>query len=149
MNRLIMAAESNGGPVIELRRGRSVTAQEAVSRAAVLLARDLGARAIAAHTTRGLTARFIAAGREPIPLLAFTPHSEIRSQLSLTWGCETFVVAETSDTDEMVRQVDHAMIAAGRGKIGDLVVIVAGMPAGRAGNSNTLRVHRLGEPVGQ
>ncbi|NOT32709.1 MAG: pyruvate kinase [Candidatus Eisenbacteria bacterium] len=34
MNRLIMAAESNGGPVIELRRGRSVTAQEAVSRAA-------------------------------------------------------------------------------------------------------------------
>jgi len=32
----------------------------------------------------------------------------------------------------------------GRGQIGDLVVVVAGTPAGTPGSTNTLRVHRLG-----
>ena len=149
MARLIQAAEEGGGPPTETRRGRSGTAQEAISRAAVALAKDLGARAIVAHTTRGITARFIAVSREPVPLLAFTPFPAVRSQLALVWGVETFVVPEAHDTDEMVRQVDRAMLAAGRGQAGDIVVILAGMPAGLAGNTNTVRIHKLGDLVGR
>jgi pyruvate kinase len=147
MARLIRAAEENPAPPTELRRQRSADQQEAMARAAVALARDLGARAIVTPTTRGLTARFVAACREPIRQLAFTPDPLVRSQLALVWGCETFVVPETHDTDTMVHQVDEAAIQAGRGVPGDLVVIVAGLPPGRVGNTNTLRVHRLGEPI--
>jgi len=147
MARLIRAAEESHTHPIELRRQRSSNQQESMARAAVALARDLDARAIITPTTRGLTARFVAACREPIRQLAFTPDPLVRSQLALVWGCETFVVRETHDTDTMVHQVDEAAIQAGRGVPGDLVVIVAGLPPGMVGNTNTLRVHRLGDPI--
>ncbi len=37
---------------------------------------------------------------------AFTTTDRVRSQLSLTWGIETFKTGEVEHTDEMVRQVD-------------------------------------------
>jgi pyruvate kinase len=48
-------------------------------------------------------------------------------------------------TDQMVRQVDLAMLSIGRYRAGDLVVIVAGSPPGTVGSTNLIRVHRLGE----
>src|SRR3712207_8101584 len=39
-----------------------------------------------------------------------------------------------------------SMLANGRGKPGDLVVIVAGSPPSTPGSTNLLRVHRLGDP---
>jgi pyruvate kinase len=96
-----------------------------------------------------VTARYLAACREPMRLLAFTPDPLVRSQLALTWGCETFVMPRAENTDDMVRQVERAMLSSGRGVHGDLVVIAAGIPAGLVGNTNTLRVHRLGDPIGR
>jgi pyruvate kinase len=64
--------------------------------------------------------------------------------LTLVWGVETFVVPDVRTTDEMVAQVDRAMLELGRGVAGDLVVIVAGTPPGVTGTTNALRVHRLG-----
>jgi pyruvate kinase len=148
MARLIQAAEDGARTPPAMRRERSPHPQGAISRAAVLLAIDVGARAVVAPTTRGVTARFIASYREPVALLAFTPDPLVRSQLALTWGCETFVMPQTRDTDDMLRQVDQAILASGRGAAGDLVVIAAGIPLGRAGNTNTLFVHRLGEQPG-
>ena len=69
----------------------------------------------------------------------------MRSQLALTWGVETFLVDDVDSTDEMVRQVDLAMLSIGRFQPGDLVVIVAGSPPGPSGSTNLIRVHRLGE----
>ena len=48
-------------------------------------------------------------------------------------------------TDEMVRQVDQALLGAGRVARGDLVVIVAGSPPGIPGSTNAMRVHRIGD----
>ncbi|MGZ4532865.1 MAG: pyruvate kinase alpha/beta domain-containing protein, partial [Mycobacteriaceae bacterium] len=81
----------------------------------------------------------------PLPLLAFTPQQEVRSQLSMTWGTETFMVPMVESTDEMVGFVDKAMLAMDRYKAGDLVVIVAGWPPNTVGSTNLIRVHRLGE----
>ena len=70
-----------------------------------------------------------------------------RSPLSLVWGVETFLVPEVQHTDEMVRQVDHAMLSLGRMKAGEYVTIVAGSPPGTPGSTNALRVWRLGDPL--
>jgi len=48
-------------------------------------------------------------------------------------------------TDEMVRQVDSALLSLGRYVKGDLVVIVAGSPPGTVGSTNLIHVHRIGE----
>jgi pyruvate kinase len=100
-----------------------------------------------AFTQSGDTARRLARYRTPIPLLAFTPEPPTRSQLALTWGVETFLSPRVDHTDEMVRQVDAALLELGRCQPGDRVVIVAGSPPGVAGGTNAMRVHRIGEAV--
>jgi pyruvate kinase len=112
-------------------------------------ARDIGerlnARAIVAFTQSGDTVRRLSRLHTRLPLLAFTPTPEVRSQLAMAWGVETFLVDYVESTDAMVRQVDHAMLSIERFQPGDLVVIVAGSPPGTAGSTNLIRVHRLGE----
>ncbi len=97
----------------------------------------------------GDSARRMSRLRSRIPLLAFTPHAEARSQLALSWGTETFLTALVHHTDEMVKQVDEALLSIGRCEVGDLVVIVAGSPPGIPGSLNAMRVHRMGDAVGR
>jgi len=112
-------------------------------------ARDIGerlnAKALVAFTQSGDTVRRLARLHTHLPLLAFTPEPAVRSQLSLTWGVETFITPQVDSTDLMVRQVDTAMLSIGRYQPGDLVVVVAGSPPGTVGSTNLIRVHRLGE----
>ena len=57
------------------------------------------------------------------------------------------IVLTTFDTDDMVLQVDQALLGENRARRGDLIVIVAGSPPGIAGSTNALRVHRVGDAV--
>jgi len=145
MRRIISAAESQAPRGIERRSAGRSQPQDAIAAAAARLAADVGARALVAFTQSGATARRLAGHRPATPLLAFTTEPAVRSQLALTWGVETFVVPMVAHTDEMVAQVDRAMLDLGRGQRGDSVVVVAGTPPGVAGTTNTIRVHRLGE----
>jgi pyruvate kinase len=117
----------------------------AIARAAAEVGAVTGARALVAFTITGETARRLARYRSPIPLLAFTPQPATRSQLALTWGVETFIVPPARHTDEMVRQVEDALLQIGRCEKGDKVVIVAGSPPGTPGRTNALRVHTIGD----
>ncbi len=112
-------------------------------------ARDIGerldARALVAFTSSGDTVRRLSRLHSPLPLLAFATAPEVRSQLALTWGTETFIVPHTDTTDDMIRQVDHALLELGRYQRGDLVIIVAGAPPGKVGSTNLIQVHRIGE----
>ena len=50
-------------------------------------------------------------------------------------------------TDEMVHQVESALLNIGRCDKGDKVVIVAGSPPGSPGRTNALRVHCIGDAL--
>ncbi|GAB3664680.1 pyruvate kinase [Actinocorallia lasiicapitis] len=119
----------------------------AIARAAAEVGAIVGAKALVAFTMSGETARRLSRYRSPIPLLAFTSVQRTRSQLSLTWGVETFIVDHVNHTDEMVRQVEQALLEIGRCQKGDRVVIVAGSPPGTVGSTNALRVHRIGDAI--
>ncbi|MCV7316736.1 pyruvate kinase [Mycolicibacillus parakoreensis] len=112
-------------------------------------ARDIGerlnAKALVAFTQSGDTVRRLARLHSPLPLLAFTSLPEIRSQLAMTWGTETFIVPERRSTDDMIREVDKAMLELGRYQRGDLIIVVAGAPPGTVGSTNMIHVHRIGE----
>lgn len=112
-------------------------------------ARDIGerlnAKALVAFTQSGDTVRRLARLHTPLPLLAFTPLPEVRSQLAMTWGTETFIVPMVDTTDAMIHQVDVALLSMERYQKGDLVVIVAGSPPGTVGSTNLIHVHRIGE----
>lgn len=144
MGRIIEAVETESVVVPPLTHVPR-TKRGVISYAARDIGERLNAKALVAFTQSGDTVRRLARLHTHLPLLAFTPEPSVRSQLSLTWGTETFLVPKVESTDEMVRQVDVAMIEIGRYQAGDLMVVVAGSPPGTIGSTNLIRVHRLGE----
>jgi pyruvate kinase len=120
-----------------------------IGKAATEVAERVGAKYLVAFTQSGDSARRLSRHRCEIPILAFTPLAEVRSQLALSWGIETFKVTAVEHTDEMVRQVDEALLQIGRVRNGDLVVIIAGSPPGIPGSTNALRVHRMGDAINE
>jgi pyruvate kinase len=120
-----------------------------IAKAASEVAERVGAKYLVAFTQSGDSARRLARYRGAIQVLAFTPQAIVRSQLSLTWGVETFLTASVEHTDEMVRQVDEQLLRIGRVKEGDLVVIIAGAPPGIPGSTNALRIHRMGDAINE
>jgi pyruvate kinase len=147
MARIIVAAELECLHAESSLARVPTTTGGAIARAAAEVGAIVGATALVAFTISGETARRLARYRSPIPLLAFTPLPATRSQLALSWGVETFIVPPVRHTDEMVRQVETALIETGRFQKGDKVVIVAGSPPGTPGQTNALRVHRIGDAI--
>jgi pyruvate kinase len=144
MSRIICAVEDNSTaapPLTHVPR----TKRGVISYAARDIGERLDAKALVAFTQSGDTVKRLARLHTPLPLLAFTAWPEVRSQLAMTWGTETFIVPMMTSTDGMIRQVDKSLLELGRYKRGDLVVIVAGAPPGTVGSTNLIHVHRIGE----
>ena len=120
----------------------------AVTRAAVSLAEALEEiKYVVTFTQSGDTTTRMARMRNEVPMLAFTTEQSTRSRLALTWGVETFLVPFVWHTDQMVLQVEEALLRERRCEMGDLIVIVAGSPPGVSGTTNALRLHRIGDAV--
>jgi pyruvate kinase len=147
MGRIVCAAEESTLVATHALDRVPETVGGAIARAAAEVGATVNAKALVAFTMSGETARRLSRYRSPIPLLAFSPSADTRSQLALVWGVETFIVPEVFHTDEMVRQVESALLEIGRCQKGDRVVIVAGSPPGVAGSTNALRVHRIGDAI--
>jgi pyruvate kinase len=147
MARIIVTAEETSLRAEHSLSRMPTTTGGAIARAAAEVGAIIGAKALVAFTMTGETARRLARYRSPIPLLAFTTEAATRSQLALTWGVETFIVPTVRHTDDMVHEVDSALVNLGRCAIGDKIVIVAGSPPGSPGKTNALRVHRIGDAI--
>jgi pyruvate kinase len=117
-----------------------------VSKAAVQIATDLGARAIVAFSESGATARFVSRFRPRVPILGLTPYEATRRRMALYWGVESASPLSLGvDLAAMIAEGDQRICAENLASPGDLVVVVAGRPGGR-GATNRVLVHRVGEP---
>lgn len=144
MVRIIDTVESASTLVPKLQH-EPRTRSGVISKSAKDVGEALGAKALVAFTTTGDTVRRLSRHHTDIPLLAFTPDPRVRTQLAMTWGVETFIVPAVDHTDDMIEQVDSALLAIDRLHRGDLVVVVAGSPPNTQGSTNLIRVHRIGE----
>jgi pyruvate kinase len=118
-----------------------------ITKAAAEIGGRISAKFLVAFTHSGDAARRLVRLRSPIPVLAFTPIEQTRASLTLSWGVESFLVPMVGHTDEMIRQVDAALVETGRIAEGERVVIVAGSPPGVAGHTNMIRIRRIGAPL--
>ena len=112
----------------------------AVALATVSLAETVGAEVIIAFSTSGNTAVRIARERPQIPFFVLSPFVEVRRRLAILWGTQTAASTITEDFEaaiaEGVQEITDREIAA----TGSHAVIVAGMPFGIAGTTNSIRV---------
>ena len=147
MARIIESTEENGLDRIPALGTRPHTHSGAVSLAAVEIAELLGSKYVCVFTESGDSLRRVARLRSSVPTLAFTPSETTRNRLALVWGAQTYLVSSVTHTDEMMFQVDELVLAEGKARQGEEVVVVAGTPPGIAGSTNSLRVHRVGDAV--
>ncbi|QWW20501.1 pyruvate kinase [Schaalia sp. 19OD2882] len=145
--KIIESTEELGGERIAPLGAFAVDRPALICQAAGALAERLDARYVVTFTQTGSSARRMARLRSPIPMLAFTPLESTRRRLALTWGVQTYRVPEVRHTDDMVWQVDQVAQSAHLAEFGDELVIVAGMPPGTAGSSNSIRVHKVGDEL--
>lgn len=147
MAKIIENTEDHGLSRIPPLKGSQHTVGGAVTLAAAEIGELVGARFLITFTHSGDSARRLCRIRSWLPMLAFTPTPETRSQLALSWGIETYLVKPVVHTDQMALQVDRTLLAENRCDEGDLVIIAAGSPPGIPGSTNSLRVHRVGDAV--
>ena len=147
MAKIIESTEEHGLDRVAELGTKPHTTGGAVTAAAAEIGDLLGAKYLVTFTTSGDSAKRLSRIRSKLPMLAFTPNASTRSQLTLTWGIETFKVPMAKHTDQMARQVDVSLLESGRCVEGDMVVIVAGSPPGIPGSTNALRVHHVGDAV--
>lgn len=145
MARIIENTEVNGLDRIAPMISAPHTRGGVITKAAAEIAEMIDCKYLVTFSQSGDTARRMSRLRSPIPLLAFTPLESTRNSLALTWGVYTYQTPQVSHTDDMVEQVDYYLQDSGLGKAGDRVVIVAGMPPGTPGSTNSIRVHKIGE----
>ena len=144
MSRIIRSVESSGYRVGGLQH-EPRTSSGAIVKAAKDIGDALGAVALVAFTQTGDTARRLSRLQPQARLLVFTPLESVQRQMALLWGAEAHLVWTVQTTDEMVRQVDSALVSRGVCRPHDLVIVVAGTPPSTPGSTNTIRVHHIGD----
>jgi len=145
MARIIESTEVHGLERVPPLGTKPKTRGGAITRAAVEIADQLDAKYICAFTQSGDSARRLSRLRPIKPVFAFTPVEQVWNQLALTWGIQPVLVQMVDHTDAMTAQVDRSLMEMELVQDGDLVVIAAGSPPGKAGSTNSLKVHKVGD----
>jgi pyruvate kinase len=127
--------------------GHGIT--ETLSQAVVHTSQHLDCSAIIAPTETGYTARMISKYRPKAPIIAVTPNESVLRKLMLAWGVFPVMGARVNTTDEMFKVAINAALTTHMIGQGDLVVITAGVPVGKSGTTNLMKVHVIGGVLAQ
>jgi pyruvate kinase len=117
---------------------------DAISGAARQVADTIDASVIAAFTTSGVTALRVSRQRPDCMILGLTPLPEVARRLALAWGVHPLVCEGTFTMTETVAKATQLALRTGLAKRGEEIVVVAGVPFGKSGGTNSLRVARVG-----
>lgn len=120
------------------RDASEVSHTEAVAFGVAELAKILKPAAVVTTTTSGQTARLVSRFRPKCPILCATWNDATWRQMSVVWGVEAIRVEKPVDTDENVASALDGFVRRDRLKVGDEVIVTAGVPAGVAGNTNLI-----------
>jgi len=105
------------------------------------VAEDLAdAKFIVTTTLSGFTAHSISRFKPSLPVIAVTPASQTASQLALSWGVQSQVVAFTKSFDQTLSNIRKILISQKLVKKGDKVIILSSHPNGFVEGVNTLKV---------
>lgn len=96
-----------------------------------------------AYTSSGYSALRMARERPQAPIIGMTPKLATARRLALVWGVYPVLCHEVADVREMSDLACDTARREGFGKVGDIIVISAGMPFGTPGTTNLLRIAKI------
>lgn len=117
----------------------------AISHATCMTAIDLKAKAIITVSKSGHTARMISKYRPGCMIVGCTPDEHTYRQLNLSWGVLPVRIREEYSMEILFLHATEAAEKKGYVKNGEVVVLTAGVPLGKSGNTNLLKATLVGE----
>jgi pyruvate kinase len=147
MDRIVSEAESHFLEWGQEQPAASFTTTDdaaSMAHAAQALANDSNVTAVAVFTMQGQSAWMMSKVRPSVPILAFTPQEETFGRLSMLWGVQPQLVPYVTSLEEMIAQVDSALMKTGQLKAGDQVVLICGFPVGAMRSPNMALLHTIG-----
>ncbi len=146
MDRIIRAVEDDAEYWAGLPRDMAppqATTADAIALSARHITDVLDCAAVVAYTATGSTALRVARERPRCGVVGLTPVMETARRMTLVWGVRSVVSPDVSNVEEMVASADEAVRKLGVVQTGDRVIVIAGIPFGRAGKTNTIRIFRV------
>jgi pyruvate kinase len=116
------------------------TGHDAISAAAAQVAHTLSVAAIVTYSTSGSTVLRVARERPEVPILALTASLSTARALSLAWGAHCVQIPDLKRFSEMVETACSVALSQEMAKVGERLVITAGVPFGTPGSTNVLRI---------
>lgn len=121
----------------------SLNITEAVCHATCTTAYDLEAKAVLTVTKSGMSARMISRYRPDCMIIAGSTNPKVCRQLNLSWGVTPVLIKEKKDVLELFDYAVEVAKDKGLVKTDDIVVITSGVPLGKSGTTNMIKVHKV------
>ncbi|MDG1887465.1 MAG: pyruvate kinase [Alphaproteobacteria bacterium] len=146
MNRIILEVEGDEAHQIltdEKHELPEPTVSDAITLAARQVAQTVSASCIITYTTSGSTTLRAARERPSVPILCVTSSIATARRLAMAWGVHSVHIAEEERFSAVVRRALDVSKSQGFAESGDQIVITAGVPMGKPGSTNVLRIERV------
>lgn len=92
------------------------------------------------YTSSGATALRISRVRPRAPILSLTPNVDVARRLAIGWGISSRVSAGAENIEDIVAMASDAAQAEGLCETGRPLVVAAGVPFGKPGSTNLMRI---------
>lgn len=146
MHRIAEAAEEapvqRGQGLDRLAPGQA-SVEETIASASVTAVRLLGAHNIVVFTKSGFSARIVAARRPNVRIVVLTDNPRTYRQLALVWGVVPFLVRHCDTYEEMAALAKTLLLEHGLARVGERIVVTAGVPFDVPGSTNQLKVESV------
>jgi len=146
MDRIIARVEEDSGwrAIIEASRpAPENSVADAIAAAARQVAHTIDAAVICAFTASGSTALRAARERPEPPILGLTTSMSTARRMALVWGVHAVLAPEVHSMTETVAKATRTSAQEGFATTGASIVVIAGVPFGRPGTTNALRVAQV------
>jgi pyruvate kinase len=146
MSRIVVEAETHfleWGSRQDGRAGLGESDAASMARASNALAKDPEVRAVSVFTMQGRSAWLMSKARPSKQILAFTPDPDTFNQLAFLWGVQPHLAKFANTMDEMLANVDAALLQSGI-QSGQQVVLICGYPVGAQRPPNMALLHTVG-----
>lgn len=142
MARIALQVERNVKPTErpELEAHYQRPVQDAIAHAATRMVPELNASAIVTATFSGSSARHVSKYRPLCPIIAASCNSEVCRQMALLWGVVPMHIAQNDDIENLFTDAVETATEMGILTPGDLAIMVAGVPMGEPGTTNSIKV---------
>ena len=144
MARIIEVAESTYERVRQVPPETAHVLGRSVAKAATQIADEVDAVAILVFSLSGASVQLVSKYRPKQRIVGLTPDERALRRFAMMWGTDGAIVPTEDRSLDLMRSADAVCRAGGIGRVGDRVVIVAGVPGG-LGGTNRVIVHELGD----